>query len=63
MGSTQAEIMEVMAGEVGRPEIFGHTRAGGYSGGFWKMAKLRNGTGLKKGRRRPDRILVWRQED
>ncbi len=61
MASTQADIMAVMAQEVGRPEIFGHRRAGGYTGSFWKMARFRNNVGIKKGRRKPDRILVWRE--
>ena len=61
MASTQEDIMAVMTQEVGRPDIFGHNRAGRYVAGFWKMARYRNGGGLKKGCRRAERILVWRE--
>ena len=53
--------MAVMEEEAGRPQIFGHRRAGGLAGSFRKMARFRNGAGLKKGCRRPDRIRVWRE--
>ncbi len=61
--STRADIMHVMAQEVGREDVFGHRKGGGQIRNFWRMAGYRNGAGLRRGNRKPPKVRVWRAKE
>ena len=63
MASTTADIMQVMAQEVGRPQLFGPGRAEGQGRNLIRMARFRNRGYLGNCRGWTERIRVWREGD